>query len=139
MGSSRWTTEDFEEHRTHLRGVAYRMLGSVAEAEDAVQEAWLRLDRTDTEEVENLRGWLTTVVSRICLNQLRSRSRRREDTAGVHVPDPVIEPIDAAGPEHDALLAESVGMALLVVLETLSPAERVAFVLHDVRSEERRV
>jgi RNA polymerase sigma factor (sigma-70 family) len=132
MGSTRWTTEDFEEHRPHLRGVAYRMLGSVAEAEDAVQEAWLRLDRADTDEVENLGGWLTTVVSRICLNQLRSRSRRREDAAGVHVPDPVIEPLDAVGPEHDALVAESVGMALLVVLETLTPAERVAFVLHDV-------
>ncbi|HJR26455.1 MAG TPA: sigma-70 family RNA polymerase sigma factor, partial [Acidimicrobiales bacterium] len=132
MSSTRWTTEDFEEHRPHLSGVAYRMLGSRAEAEDAVQEAWLRLERADTDDVENLRGWLTTVVSRICLNVLRSRSRRREDGAGVHVPDPVVEPLDAAGPEHDALLADSVGLALLVVLETLSPAERVAFVLHDV-------
>jgi RNA polymerase sigma factor (sigma-70 family) len=132
MSSTRWTTEDFEEHRTHLRGVAYRMLGSLAEADDAVQETWLRLERSDTDDVENLGGWLTTVVSRICLNVLRSRSRRREDTAGVHVPDPVVAPLDAAGPEHDALMAESVGLALLVVLETLNPAERVAFVLHDV-------
>ena len=132
MSSSRWTTEDFEQHRPHLRGVAYRMLGSLAEADDAVQEAWLRLERTDTDEVENLGGWLTTVVSRICLNALRSRSRRREDSTGVHMPDPLVEPIDAVGPEHDALMAESVGMALLVVLETLTPAERVAFVLHDV-------
>jgi RNA polymerase sigma factor (sigma-70 family) len=131
MSTGRWTTEDFEEHRTHLRGVAYRMLGSLTEADDAVQEAWLRLDRADTDDVENLRGWLTTVVSRICLNVLRTRTNRREDALGVHLPDPLVEPLES-GPEHDAVLAEGVGMALLVVLETLSPAERVAFVLHDV-------
>src|SRR3712207_3980240 len=132
MGAGRWTTEDFEEHRSHLRGVAYRMLGSLTEADDAVQETWLRLERADTDDVENLRGWLTTVVSRVCLNVLRSRATRREDAMGVHVPDPVITSHDAAGPEHDAVVADSVGLALLVVLEQLSPAERVAFVLHDV-------
>jgi RNA polymerase sigma-70 factor (ECF subfamily) len=133
MDEGRWTTEQFEEHRSHLRGVAYRMLGSLAEADDAVQETWLRLQRADTDDVENLGGWLTTVISRVCLNMLRSRGNRREDAMGVHVPDPIVRSLDAAtGPEADALLADSVGLALLVVLETLSPAERVAFVLHDV-------
>ena len=119
----------FEENRGHLRAVAYRMLGSVAEAEDAVQEAWLRLSRTDVSDVGNLGGWLTTVVSRVCLDMLRSRKSRREDTLDTYVPDPVLgEP----GPEDEAVQADAIGLALLVVLETLSPAERLAFVLHDM-------
>ncbi|MQA74793.1 MAG: sigma-70 family RNA polymerase sigma factor [Solirubrobacterales bacterium] len=123
----------FEEHRTHLRAVAYRMLGSLSEADDAVQEAWLRLSRTDASAVENLGGWLTTVVARVSLNMLRSRnSRREEPLGGVHVPDPIVDRADGTDPEHEALLADSVGLALLVVLETLSPAERLAFVLHDM-------
>ncbi|GAA2683844.1 RNA polymerase sigma factor SigJ [Nonomuraea recticatena] len=123
----------FEEHRGRLRAVAYRMLGSVSEADDAVQEAWLRLSRADTSDVENLGAWLTTVVGRLCLNALRSRDNRREDPLEVHMPDPIIS-LDgkAADPEHEALLADSVGLALLVVLETLTPAERLAFVLHDM-------
>ena len=132
MDEGRWTTEQFEEHRSHLRGVAYRMLGSMSEADDAVQETWLRLQRADTDDVENLPGWLTTVISRVCLNMLRSCGNRREDAIGVHLPDPIVRTVDATGPETDALLADSVGAALLVVLETLSPAERLAFVLHDV-------
>jgi RNA polymerase sigma factor (sigma-70 family) len=121
-------TEIFEGHRAHLRGVAYRMLGSVPEAEDAVQETWLRLDRTDTSDVENIGGWLTTVLTRICLNVLRGRDRRREDPSDlVHVPDPVV----TIGPEQEAVMADAIGLAMLVVLETLPPAERVAFVLHD--------
>ena len=121
-------TTFFEGHRAHLRGVAYRMLGSISEAEDAVQEAWLRLERSDTSEVDNLAGWLTTVVTRICLNVLRGRATRREDSLDLaHVPDPVV----TIGPEQEAVLADSVGLAMLVVLETLPPAERVAFVLHD--------
>jgi RNA polymerase sigma-70 factor, ECF subfamily len=121
----------FEEHRAHLRGVAYRMLGSASEADDAVQESWIRLGRTDVSGVENLRAWLTTVVARVCLDMLRTRTSRREDSLDTHVPDPVIT---RAGedPESDAMLADSVGLALLVVLETLEPAERLAFVLHDV-------
>src|SRR6266496_1870973 len=125
--------EQFEEHRPHVRAVAYRMLGSVSEAEDAVQEAWIRLSRTDVSGVDNLRGWLTTVVARVCLDMLRTRASRREaplDEDAVHVPDPVITRAD--DPESSAMLADSVGLALLVVLETLEPAERVAFVLHDV-------
>jgi len=123
--------EQFEEHRAHLRAVAYRMLGSASEAEDAVQEGWIRLGRTDVNDVENLRAWLTTVVARVCLDMLRTRTSRREDSLDTHVPDPVIT--RAAGdPESDAMAAESVGLALLVVLETLEPAERLAFVLHDV-------
>jgi RNA polymerase sigma-70 factor (ECF subfamily) len=121
----------FEEHRAHLRSVAYRMLGSASEAEDAVQESWLRLSRTDVSGVENLRAWLTTVVARVCLDMLRTRTARREDPLDVHVPDPVITRADT-DPESDAMLADSVGLALLVVLETLEPAERLAFVLHDV-------
>jgi RNA polymerase sigma factor (sigma-70 family) len=128
----RWSTEDFEEHRSHLRGVAYRMLGSLSEADDAVQEAWLRLERTDSDQIENLGAWLTTVVSRICLNLLRSRTTRREEPFEGRLPDPIVRSLDDTGPEHDAVMADSVGLALLVVLETLSPAERVAFVLHDV-------
>jgi len=127
-----WLAERFEEHRTHLRAVAYRMLGSVSEADDAVQEAWLRLSRSDAREIENLGGWLTTVVGRVCLNMLRSRRTRREDPLDVYVPEPIVSREDGLDPEHEALLADSVGLALLVVLETLSPAERLAFVLHDM-------
>src|SRR5499426_1822693 len=126
--------EQFEAHRPHVRAVAYRMLGSVSEAEDAVQEAWIRLSRTDVSDVDNLRAWLTTVVARVCLDMLRTRTSRREDPLGedaTHVPDPVIARADR-DPESDAMLADSVGLALLVVLETLEPAERLAFVLHDV-------
>ncbi|MEU6488061.1 RNA polymerase sigma factor SigJ [Streptomyces sp. NPDC046887] len=128
------TTARFEQQRARLRSVAYRMLGSTSEAEDAVQEAWLRLNRTDSREVENLDAWLTTVVARISLNMLRSRRARREEPDdAVRVPDPVVGPVDpAAGPEQQAELADSVGLALLVVLDTLSPAERLAFVLHDM-------
>ena len=122
----------FEANRTHLRAVAYRMLGSVTEADDAVQEAWLRLSRTDAGEVENLRAWLTTVVGRVCLDMLRSRKSRREDSLGPHVPEPIVDPEAGLDPEHEALLADSVGLALLVVLEELAPPERLAFVLHDM-------
>jgi RNA polymerase sigma factor (sigma-70 family) len=127
-----WLTKRFEEQRPHLRAVAYRMLGSLSEADDAVQEAWLRLNRSDTREVENLAAWLTTVVARVSLNMLRSRKGRREEPLGVHMPDPIVDRADGTDPEHEALLADSVGLALLVVLETLSPAERLAFVLHDI-------
>jgi RNA polymerase sigma factor (sigma-70 family) len=128
-----WLAERFEENRTHLRAVAYRMLGSLSEADDAVQEAWIRLNRSDASEIDNLGGWLTTVVSRVCLNMLRSRkSRREEPLEEVHLPDPVVSRVDAVDPEHEALLADSVGLALLVVLDTLAPAERLAFVLHDM-------
>ncbi len=132
MDEHEWLAERFGEHRTRLRSVAYRMLGSVSEADDAVQEAWLRLDRADTREVENLGGWLTTVVARVSLNMLRSRRSRREQPLDVHVPDPIIDPADGTDPEHEALLADSVGLALLVVLESLTPPERLAFVLHDM-------
>jgi RNA polymerase sigma-70 factor (ECF subfamily) len=125
-------TERFEEHRAHLRAVAYRMLGSLSEADDAVQETWIRFDRTDTADVENLRGWLTTVVSRVSLNILRSRRTRREDPMQPHLPDLILDNPGGSDPEHEALLADSVGVALLVVLETLSAAERLAFVLHDI-------
>ena len=124
--------ESFEQNRTRLRAVAYRMLGSFAEADDAVQEAWLRLTRADAGGVDNLSAWLTTVVARVCLNVLRARNTRREEPVGVHVPDPVISRADGTNPEDEALLADSVGLALLVVLETLTPAERLAFVLHDM-------
>src|SRR3712207_6997106 len=130
-----WLAQRFEENRTHLRAVAYRMLGSLSEADDALQEAWLRLSRSDTSSIENLGGWLTTVVARVCLDMLRSRRSRREGPLGVHVPEPIVSRGDGTDPEREALLADSVGPALLVVLETLSPAERLAF----VRSEERRV
>jgi RNA polymerase sigma-70 factor (ECF subfamily) len=123
--------EQFEEHRAHLRAVAYRMLGSASEADDAVQEGWIRLGRANVDEVENLRAWLTTVVARVCLDMLRTRTSRREDSLDTHVPDPVVTRPDS-DPESDAMLADSVGLALLVVLETLEPAERLAFVLHDV-------
>jgi len=128
MDQTDWLTERFEEHRARLRAVAYRMLGSAAEAEDAVQEAWLRLHRTDASDVENLGGWLTTVVARVCLNTLQSRKSRREDPLDERLPDPV----DEVDPERQALLADAVGPALLVVLDTLAPAERLAFVLHDM-------
>src|SRR5436309_6024289 len=131
MADNEWLTERFEEQRTHLQAVAYRMLGSLAEADDAVQEAWLRLNRSNPGEIENLSGWLTTVVARVSLNMLRSRRVRREDALGVHVPEPIVDPAEGTDPEHEALLADSVGLALLVVLEKLSPAERLAFVLHD--------
>src|SRR5215216_4508620 len=132
MDEREWLAASFEEHRTRLRAVAYRMLGSLSEADDAVQEAWLRLSRTDPSEVENLGGWLTTVVARVSLNMLRSRKVRREEPIGVHMPDPIVDRADGTDPEHEALLADSVGLALLVVLETLSPPERLAFVLHDI-------
>jgi RNA polymerase sigma factor (sigma-70 family) len=126
-----WLAERFETHRTHLRAVAYRMLGSMSEADDAVQDAWLRLARSDAASVENLGGWLTTVVARLCLDRLRARTARREEPMGVHVPEPIVSSPDAPDPEEQAILADSVGLAMLVVLETLSPAERLAFVLHD--------
>ncbi len=132
MNENEWLAERFEEHRAHLRAVAYRMLGSLTEADDAVQDTWLRLSRSSADEVENLGGWLTTIVARVCLNMLRSRNTRREDSFGVHVPDPVISADGELQPEEEALLADSVGLALLVVLDTLSPAERLAFVLHDM-------
>lgn len=132
MGDADRLAEEFETHRIHLRAVAYRMLGSFAEADDAVQETWLRLVRSDTSDVQNLRGWLTTVVGRVCLDMLRARTARREDVLDVHLPDPIVSAVDDSGPEQQALLADSVGLALLVVLDTLSPAERLAFVLHDV-------
>ena len=132
MDNHEWLAERFEANRTHLRAVAYRMLGSLSEADDAVQEAWLRLSRSDTSGVENLGGWLTTVVARICLDMLRSRKARREEPVDAHVPDPIGSREDGIDPEHEALLADSVGLALLVVLERLAPAERLAFVLHDM-------
>src|SRR5262249_7388275 len=127
-----WLAARFEEQRAHLRAVGYRMLGSLSEADDAVQEAWLRLSRSDTSEMQNLGGWLTTVVARVCLNMLQARRVRREEPLGVHVPDPIVSLDDRTDPEQQALLADSVGLALLVVLDTLAPAERLAFVLHDM-------
>jgi RNA polymerase sigma factor (sigma-70 family) len=132
MDERDWLAERFEEHRGHLRAVAYKMLGSLSEADDAVQESWLRLSRSDTSQVENLRAWLTTVVARVSLNVLRSRRTRREEPLEVRVPDPVVSRDDGTQPEHEALLADSVGLALLVVLDTLAPPERLAFVLHDM-------
>ena len=122
----------FEEHRTRLRAVAYRMLGSLTEADDAVQEAWLRLNRSDSAAIENLGAWLTTVVARVSLNMLRTRNTRREEPFGGRMPEPIVDRVDGMDPEHEALLADAVGLALLVVLETLSPPERLAFVLHDM-------
>jgi RNA polymerase sigma factor (sigma-70 family) len=132
MNEHDWLAERFEEQRGHLRAVAYRMLGSLSEADDAVQEAWLRLSRADTSNVENLGGWLTTVVGRISLDMLRSRSSRREEPLDAQVPERTASRADGGDPEQEALLADSVGLALLVVLETLAPAERLAFVLHDM-------
>jgi RNA polymerase sigma factor (sigma-70 family) len=139
MDEREWLANRFEEHRPRLRAVAYRMLGSPSEADDAVQEAWLRLDRSSSGGIENLGGWLTTVVGRVCLNMLRSRKSRREqflgeplgETSGARMPDPIVDHEDEIDPEHQALLADGIGLAMLVVLETLSPAERIAFVLHD--------
>jgi RNA polymerase sigma factor (sigma-70 family) len=130
MSEQTWQAEQFERHRGRLHAVAYRMLGSPSEADDAVQEAWLRLSRSDADAVENLGGWLTTVVGRICLDMLRARRSRREEYVGTWLPEPIVVS-DAPSPEDEALMADSVGLALLVVLETLSPAERLAFVLHD--------
>jgi len=132
MDEQAWLTERFEQHRSHLRAVAYRMLGSVSEADDALQEAWLRVHGQDPASIENMQAWLTTVVGRVCLNMLRSRRARPEQVADVHLPDPVVSFGDGADPEQEALVADSVGLALLVVLDALSPAERLAFVLHDV-------
>jgi RNA polymerase sigma-70 factor (ECF subfamily) len=132
MSPDQWQTQEFEQNRAHLREVARRMLGSSAEAEDAVQEAWLRLNRADTGEVENLRGWLTTVVSRICLDLLRARRARREELMDDWLPEPVVTVGEFGDPEQEALMADAVGVAMLVVLEMLSPAERLAFVLHDM-------
>ncbi len=138
MDENEFLAKRFEEHRSHLRAVAYRMLGSLSEADDAVQEAWLRLSRFETSGVENLGGWLTTVVGRVCLDMLRSRTSRRVvplgEPLGTRVPEPLVSRAEGIDPEHEALLADSVGLALLVVLETLSPAERLAFVLHDMFS-----
>jgi RNA polymerase sigma factor (sigma-70 family) len=132
MDENDWLAARFEEHRGHLRAVAYRMLGSVSEADDAVQEAWLRLGRVDAGEIENLRAWLTTVVARVSLNVLRSRRTRGEEPLDVRMPEPIVSSAGGVDPEHEALLADSVGLAMLLVLETLSPAERLAFVLHDM-------
>jgi RNA polymerase sigma factor (sigma-70 family) len=127
-----WLAERFEANRAHLRRVAFRMLGSLTEADDAVQEAWIRLSRTDTSRIDNLQAWLTTTVGRICLNMLRSRKTRGEEALETHLPDLVLSPQDGIDPEQEALLGDSVGLAMLVVLGSLTPAERVAFVLHDV-------
>jgi RNA polymerase sigma-70 factor, ECF subfamily len=127
-----WLTDAFEQHRSRLRAVAYRMLGSVGEADDALQEAWLRVDAAGADDVENIGAWLTTVVARVCLNLLRARRNRREDPLDVHVPDPIVSPESGVDPEYEALLADAVGLALMVVLDRLAPAERLAFVLHDM-------
>jgi RNA polymerase sigma factor (sigma-70 family) len=132
MTDQQWLAEHFEQQRPRLRAVAYRMLGSLAEADDVVQEAWLRASRAGTDEVENLDGWLTTIVARVALNALRSRDTRREQPLEEYLPDPIIDSVDGTDPEHETLLADSVGLALLVVLEALTPGERLAFVLHDM-------
>jgi RNA polymerase sigma factor (sigma-70 family) len=132
MDDRDWLAQRFEAHRSHLRAVAYRMLGSISEADDAVQEVWLRLSRSDTSGVENLGGWLTTIVARVCLDMLSSRRSRREEPLGARFSDPIVSRQGGTDPEREALLADSVGLALLVVLDTLSPAERLAFVLHDM-------
>src|SRR5438046_5665420 len=132
MDEHDWLAEQFEANRTHLRAVAYRMLGSLSEAEDAVQESWLHLSRSNTDGVENLGGWLTTVVARVCLDMLRSRKSRREEPLGPHQPEPVTGHLDGTDPEQQVVMADSIGSALLVVLQTLAPAERAALVLHDM-------
>src|SRR5437660_7279135 len=132
MDEHEWLAEQFEGHRTHLRAVAYRMLGSQAEADDAVQESWLRLSRSDTSDVKNLGGWLATVVARVCLDMLRSHKSRREEPLEASMPEPIMSREGGIDPEQEALLADSVGLALLIVLDTLAPAERLAFVLHDI-------
>ena len=132
MNDQDWLAERFEAHRNHLRAVSYRILGSLSEADDAVQDAWLRLSRADATEIENLGAWLTTVVARVSLNTLRSRRTRREEPLGLHMPDPIVSGTDSVDPADEALLADSVGLALLIVLDTLTPSERLAFVLHDM-------
>jgi len=132
MAEGDWLAERFEEQRPHLRGVAYQMLGSLSDADDAVQETWLRLSQAGSDEVGNLRAWLTTIVARVCLNMLRARRSRREEPIEAHVPDPVVSSAEGVDPEQQALLADSVGLALQIALETLAPAERLAFILHDV-------
>lgn len=132
MDEREWLAEHFEKHRAHLRAVAYRMLGSLAEADEAVQDSWLRVSRAGADGVENLRGWLTTIVARVCLNALQARKARPEESSGVHLPDPIVIRDGALDPEHAVLLADSVGLALQIVLDTLPPAERLAFVLHDM-------
>jgi len=132
MDERDWLAERFQQHRPRLTAVAYRMLGSTTEADDAVQEAWIRLSRSNADEIDNLEAWLVTVVGRVALNMLRTRNTRREQPLDVRLPDPIVDPTDGSNPEHEALLADSVGLALLVVLETLTPAERLAFVLHDM-------
>ena len=134
MDERDWLAQRFQEHRPRLRAVAYRMLGSTSETDDAVQEAWIRLSRSNAAEIDNLEAWLVTVVGRVALNMLRSRKTRREEPLEVHLPDPIVDRADGIDPEHEALLADSVGLALLVVLETLTPAERLAYVLHDMFS-----
>jgi RNA polymerase sigma-70 factor (ECF subfamily) len=134
MDERDWLAQRFQEHRPRLRAVAYRMLGSTSEADDAVQEAWIRLSRSNAGEIDNLEAWLVTVVGRVALNMLRSRKTRREEPLEIHLPDPIVDRADGIDPEHEALLADSVGLALLVVLETLTPAERLAYVLHDMFS-----
>jgi RNA polymerase sigma-70 factor (ECF subfamily) len=134
MDERDWLAERFQEHRPRLRAVAYRMLGSTSEADDAVQETWIRLSRSNAGEIDNLEAWLVTVVGRVALNILRSRETRREQPLDGHLPDPIVDRADGVDPEHEALLADSVGLALLVVLETLTPAERLAYVLHDMFS-----
>lgn len=132
VDNDQWLAGRFEAHRVRMRAVAYRMLGSLSEVDDAVQEAWLRLHRSHTDGVENLEGWLTTVVTRVCLDMLRSRTSRREEPLGMRAPEPIATPEDRIDPEHETVLADAVGPAMLVVLDTLTPAERLAFVLHDV-------
>jgi RNA polymerase sigma-70 factor, ECF subfamily len=134
MDERDWLAERFQEHRPRLRAVAYRMLGSTSEADDAVQEAWIRLGRSNPGEIDNLEAWLVTAVGRVALNMLRARRTRREEPLDAHLPDPIVDRVDGIDPEHEALLADSVGLALLVVLETLTPAERLAYVLHDMFS-----
>ena len=134
MDEQDWLAQRFQEHRPRLRAVAYRMLGSTSEADDAIQEAWIRLCRSNAGEIDNLQAWLVSVVGRVALNMLRSRKSRREEPLDAHLPDPIVDRAEGIDPEHEALLADSVGLALLVVLETLSPAERLAYVLHDMFS-----
>ena len=132
MNETAWLAERFEANRSHLRSVAYRMLGSLSDADDAVQEAWIRLSRAEARDIDNLRTWLTTVVGRVCLNMLRSRKTRRDESLETQIPDPIVSPVEGIDPEREALLGESIGLALVVVLGALAPAERVAFVLHDI-------
>ena len=134
MDERDWLAQRFQEHRPRLRAVAYRMLGSTSEADDAVQEAWIRLSHSNSGEIDNLQAWLVTVVGRVALNMLRSRKTRREEPLDAHLPDPIVDRADGIDPEHEALLADSLGLALLVVLEELTPAERLAYVLHDMFS-----